>query len=175
MIVTISIRDLEHQVLDYKHTLEKEFHTDHLQSIYDQIVQNLTNPKHPLVGNSDKFHRTVFKVWAVIGAIHMAEVDDMYNQIALLYELLPKTESNHDERVKNEFHRPSEPDSEWIASGHPRERIYEKNFDHPLKKTARPKRMIPAFALGTAALVFGGSGTLFGWLGMRGLAGYMTT
>ena len=167
-VVSISIRDLEHQVLDYKHALEKEFHTDHLQGIYNQIVQNLTNPKHPLVGNSDKFHRTVFKVWAVIGAIHMAEVDDLYNRIALLYELLPKTETTQDERVKNEFHRPSEPDSEWIASGHPKERIYEKNFGHPLKKPTRPKRMVTGLVLGTAALMFGGSGTLFGWLGMRG-------
>ncbi len=53
-------------------------------------------------------------------------------------------------------------------SGHPKERMYEKSFEHPLMKPTCPKRMVPAFVIGAAALVFGGSGTLFGWLVMSG-------
>ena len=159
------VNKLERQVLDYKYTLEKEFHYDHLQGMYNQMVQNFTQPDHPLTGTSNKLERSVLKVWAHIKAIHMTEVNDLYNRIILLYKIFAKVpqQQPYNKGDRTKFHRPIKPDSEWIPTGHPKEWAYETHFKHPQKKP-----VLQALVVGAAALVFGESGTLLEWFGMRG-------
>ncbi len=163
-IIAVPIDELRLQIIDYKRALEHEFNVDTLRNIYHQAVRNSTEKLDlPL-----SFEKSVFKKWMKIGATHLMEADQLLQRVQLFYEVLPdeRDPPETEDRETNNFRRPAPPDTEWRSKGTPIERTYEEALKRPSLR--RPKRALPFMALGAAALVFGGSGTLFGWLGFRG-------
>lgn len=160
-IITVPLNDLERQVDDYRGALEKEFNLDHLKTVLNKALANTSQVSDPI-----PFANNIFKKWTRIGATHLKEVDALRSRVSRMFEILPPTMNEMEDRVTADFHAPPIVLSEWSVRGTPLERSYEDFFKKPL--APRNKRALPVLALGGAALAFGGAGTLFGWLGMKG-------
>ncbi len=162
-IITVPLHDLEKQVNDYRGALEKEFNQDHLKTVLNQALANGSHVSDP-----GPHAVNIFKKWTRIGATHLNEVDALRQRVSRLFELLPPTLNDMEDRITADFQAPPVVLSEWSVRGTPLERSYEDFFKKPL--SSRNKRALPVIALSGAALAFGGAGTLFGRLGMKGTA-----
>ena len=165
-IVTVDMGELEQQILDYRKALEKEFNREHLQSVLDTAFQNLPFRQNATFQtDSTTLAASVFSKWSSIGAAHLSEVDALRARVDRMFDLLPSARSAVEDRITTDFHTPSSASPSWSARGSNHTRSYEDTFKRPLK---RNRRALPLLALGGAALAFGTSGTLFGWLGLKG-------
>jgi hypothetical protein len=158
-VLSIPLTELERQVQDYKQALLRDFNEDAIDSkiTYQVITQSdMLGIKHI---------EAVRENWLQIGAIHLEEVERIEKRVARLFEILsPSKTSSPDDRTVFNFKEPTDPnaDAEWIDIS---DRLQKKETQ--LRKGKRPKRALPLLMAG-AALMFGGAGTLFGWLGIRG-------
>ena len=162
-VITVPLGELEQQIFDYRKTLEREFHQDRLQDLLKQAFPNTSSSDPALKAQN------VFKKWSRIGALHLAEVEALRARVDCLFDLVPQNKKTMEDRVTSPFQAPPvATETEWSSQGSKLERRYEDFFKRPLGK--REKRALPLVALGGAALLFGGAGTLFGWLGLKGSA-----
>jgi hypothetical protein len=158
-VLSISLIELERHVQDYKKALLYDFNEDAILSkVLFQVVAQSDKIRSPHI-------EAIKDNWLNIGAIHLDEVDRIEKRVARLFEILsPSKTTSTDDRTVFNFKEPYDPNSEveWVNTS---DRLQKKQTQ--LRNGKRQKRALPLLMAG-AALMFGGAGTLFGWLGIRG-------
>jgi len=146
-IIAVPVHQLQDQILEYHSTLCREFNDTTLDSIYNDAMKNLT--RNEISATAVK--RNILRNWKTIGYLHKQEVEEVIERVTALMNVLPHDLPSHMSENRVDTMDEYESDTTPASSG------------------KRPRRAIGLIIGAIAGIALGGTGTLFGTMGLANL------
>jgi len=143
-IVAIPIHQLQDQILEYHSTLCREFNDTTLDTLYNDAMKNLSRDEI----SATAVKRNILRNWKTIGYLHKQEVEEVIERVTALMNVLP-----------------SELPSQMSENRVDTMDEYESDTT-PATPGKRPRRAIGLIIGAIAGIALGGTGTLFGTMGL---------